>query len=218
MQRILKNTLIVMFLMTSFQSWSQFDGNAANRDSAKYIQMTGIVITDSMSRIPFAKVVDISTKRGVIADYYGYYALVVHPGDTIQFSCLGFKKKSYVISDTTTIDAFSLVQIMKFDTLMAEPVDVYPWPSREAFADAFVNMESPNDDLQRARKRLTPQEMAFVGALLESDGGSSYSAYQQQFLQQQYTRGQGPQNNLLNPASWADFLKGFGTGKYRISN
>ena len=78
-------------------------------------------------------------------------------------------------------------------------------------------MESPNDDLKRARKRLTPQEMAFVGALMQSDGSSSYSAYQQQFLQQQYTRGQQPMNNLLNPASWSEFISGFGSGKYRIS-
>ncbi len=218
MQRMFKNTLILIMLFSSSIAFSQNNVNKANRDTAKYIQMTGIVITDSMSRIPFAKIVDITTRRGVIADYFGYYALVVHPGDTIEFSCLGFKKKTYVIADTTSLDAFSLVQIMKFDTIMSEPVDVYPWPSREAFADAFVNMESPNDDLKRARERLTPQEMAFVGALIESDGASSYSAYQQQFLQQQYTRGQGPQNNLLNPASWSEFLKGFGTGKYRISN
>lgn len=218
MRNMIKYSLILAMLLMANVIYSQKQGNAASKDSAKYIQMTGIVITDSMNRIPFTKIIDVTTNRGVIADYYGYFALVVHPGDTIQFSCLGFKKKAYVISDTTSIDAFSLVQIMKFDTLMAEPVDVYPWPSREAFADAFVNMESPNDALKRARQRLTPQEMAFVGALIESDGASSYSTYQQQFLQQQYTRGQGPQNNLLNPASWSEFLKGFGTGKYRISN
>lgn len=204
-------------MVLAAQAWSQ-SSPAAQKDTSKYIQMTGIVITDSMMRVPFTKVIDLTTRRGVIADYYGYYALVVHPGDTIQFSCLGYKKKTYIISDTTELDAFSLVQVMKFDTLMSEPVDVYPWPSREAFAEAFVNMESPNDALKRARKRLTQQEMAFVGALMSSDGLSAYSNSQQQMMQQQYTRGQQPMNNLLNPAAWSEFIKGFGSGKYRISN
>ena len=193
-------------------------GNKGKKDSVLLIQLTGIIISDSMERVPFTKVYDASTGRGVIADYYGYFALVVRPGDTIQFKSLGYKPKRFIVPDTTTLQDISLVQILKFDTLMADPVDVYPWPSKEAFADAFVNMPSPNDDLKRARKRLTPQEMAFVGALMESDGLSSYSAWQQQYYQEQYTRGQGPQNNLLNPASWADFIKGIGTGRYRISN
>ena len=137
---------------------------ASKRDSIHFIQMTGIVITDSMYRVPFTRVVDLSTRRGVIADYYGYFALVVHPGDTIQFTSLGYKKKLYIVSDTTKIDNFSLVQILQMDTIMADPVDVYPWPSREQFADYFVNMEIRDDDIRRARQRLTPQEMAFVGA------------------------------------------------------
>ncbi len=212
--------LSTVFLLSSIWGSNTFAQStpAANKDSVKFIQMSGIVITDSMERVPFTKVVDLTTRRGVIADYYGYYALVVHPGDTIQFSCMGFKKKQYIVSDTMGLESFNLVQVMKYDTIMSDPVNVYPWPSREQFATAFVNMESPNDALKRARKRLTPQEMAFVGALLDSDGQSSYSISQQQFMQQQYTRGQGPANNLLNPASWSEFLKGFGTGKYQISN
>lgn len=217
MQQLIKNLGILVILLLSQNAFGQ-KPNAATRDTVRFVQMTGIVITDSLTRIPFTKIIDLNTRRGVIADYYGYYALVVHPGDTIQFSCLGFKKKLFVVDDTTSLKSFSLVQIMKFDTLTTDPIDVYPWPSREQFATAFVNMESPNDALKRARKRLTPQEMAFVGALMESDGSSSYSSYQQQFMQNQYTRGQQPVNNLLNPASWSEFLKGFGTGKYQISN
>lgn len=209
---------VFLLSLASTITLAQSSNNQPKNDSIKYVQLTGIVISDSMERIPFTKVVDLTTKRGVIADYFGYFALVVHPGDTIQFSSIGYKKKKYVIADTTTLGAISLVQILKYDTIMSNPVDVFPWPSKEAFAEEFVNMDSPNDDLQRARKRLTPQEMAFVGALMVSDGLSSYSSYQQAFYQNQYTRGQGPQNNLLNPSAWADFIKGIGTGRYQISN
>lgn len=215
----MKNLLILLcIVLVSVSASAQKKPAGKSKDSLTLIQLTGIIISDSMERVPFTKVYDANTGRGVIADYFGYFALVVHPGDTIQFKSIGYKKKNFIIPDTTTIGEISLVQILKFDTIMAEPVDVYPWPSKEAFAKAFVNMPSPNDDLKRARKRLTPQEMAFVGALMESDGLSSYSSYQRQFYQEQYVRGQGPQNNLLNPASWADFIGGIGTGRYRISN
>jgi hypothetical protein len=215
----MRHTLFFIFVfLLSLGGYAQRTSQPKKADSLHFIQLTGIVISDSMQRIPFTKVYDLSTGRGVIADYFGYFALVIHPGDTIQFRSLGFKKKNFVVSDTSTIEEISLVQILRFDTLMADPIDVYPWPSKEAFADAFVNMPSPNDDLQRARKRLTPQEMAFVGALMESDGLSSYNSYQKSFYQNLYTRGQSPMNNLLNPASWVDFISGIGTGRYRISN
>lgn len=190
---------------------------ASKKDSVHLIQMTGIVITDSMYRVPFTRIIDLNTKRGVIADYYGFFAMVVHPGDTLIFSSLGYKKKMYVVSDTTRLDNFSLVQVLQMDTIMADPVDVYPWPSREQFADYFVNMQIPDDDIRRARQRLTPQEMAFVGALMAGDSHMAYNYSQQSFYQSQYTRGQMPQNNLLNPSAWADFLNGLGTGEYRIS-
>lgn len=209
------SVFVLISVSFSFGQTKNIAGSVSNGE--RYIQMTGIVITDSMYRIPFTKVYDLTTKRGVIADYYGYFAMVVHPGDTIQFSCLGYKKKNYIVSDTTTLENFSLVQILKMDTLSSDPVDVYPWPSREEFANFFVNMDIPDDDLQRARQRLTPQEMAFVGALLNGDALMAYNYSQQANYQSLYTKGQGPQNNLLNPSAWADFLNGLGTGEYRIS-
>jgi len=214
-----KALVIILFFGSLLHASAQTRNLAAayKDTSLHYIQMTGIVINDSMYRIPFTRVVDISTNRGAIADYYGYFALVVHPGDTLVFSSLGYKRKQYIVADTTTLDNFSLVQVMKSDTLSADPVEVYPWPSRDQFADYFVNMDIPDDDLQRAKSRLTPQEMAFVGSLISGDAGLAYSTGQNAYYQNMYTRGQGPQNNLLNPSSWAQFINGLGTGAYRIS-
>lgn len=213
-QFIMRYFLVLLITILSFSSSAQTIEE--EKEPEKFIQLTGIIISDSLFRVPFATVSDISTKRGVVADYYGYFAIVVHPGDTLVFSSLGYKRKLYVVDDTTSMN-YSLVQVMTYDTIVADPVEVYPWPSKEDLDDYIVNMDVDDDAITRARERLTPQEMAFVGALMASDGYSSYSASQQQYLQEQYTRGQGAQNNLLNPSSWAQFLNGIGTGKYRIS-
>lgn len=211
----MKKFLVISLILFGSKGFGQTDVPA--KDSVQFIQLTGIVITDSLYRVPFAKVGDISTKRGTFADFYGYFALVVHPGDTIQFSSLGYKNKTYIVPDSTDLKEISLVQLMTADTIMMDPVDVYPWPSRELFATAFVNMDLPDDELKLAQQRLSPQEMAFVGALLVADGGQAYSASRVQQYQQNYTRGQGPVNNFLNPAAWSDFLKGIGTGRYQLS-
>lgn len=190
---------------------------STEKDSIRLIQLTGIVITDSLYRVPYTTVGDITSGKGVIADFYGYFAMVVRPGDTLEFRHLGYKNKYYVVPDIVDENSISLVQMMTEDTIMAKPVHVYPWPSREDFAEAFVNMDLPDDDLKRAQQRLSPQEMAFVGVLLSGDGTSAYSTYRAQQLQYNYTRGQMPMNNLFNPAAWAEFLRGIGTGKYQIS-
>jgi len=213
----MKKILLVFVLFFSLLSFGQEQKKVQPKDSVTFIQLTGIVITDSLYRIPFTRVGDISTRRGTLADYFGYFALVVHPGDTIQFSCMGYKRKNYVVPDSSSQTSISLVQIMIEDTITTDPIDVYPWPSREQFADAFVNMDLEDDEIRLAQQRLSPQEMAFVGALLTADGTSSYSTYRAQQFQEFYTRGQAPSNNLLNPAAWAELLKGIGTGRYQIS-
>ncbi len=212
----MKKLLIIFLFALSSTGYGQTTSQPKD-DSLLFIQLTGIIITDSLYRVPFARVGDMTTMRGTIADYYGYFALVVHPGDTIQFSSLGYEKKTYVVPDSTKSKSISLVQLMTADTIVMDPVDVYPWPSREQFADAFVNMDIPDDDLKRAQKRLSPQEMAFVGALLTADASTSYSNYRVQQQQEFYTRGQSPVNNLLNPAAWSEFIQGIGTGRYQLS-
>jgi len=185
-------------------------------DSLKYVQLTGIVVNDSLQRLPFTAVFDKTTQRGVICDYYGYFALVVHPGDTLQFSFIGFKKKTFVVPQADSTNSLSIVSMLESDTIMSAPVDVYPWPSKDQFADAFVNLEIDNDAINRAKKRLSPQEMAFVYGTMGSDASISYKSQSQQYLNQIYYRGQQAPNNLLNPVAWNNFLKSLNNGDLKI--
>ena len=64
----------------------------------KSVQLTGILIsTDSLLTIPFANVLIKTQDKGTISDFYGYFSLVANKGDTIVFSCLGYKRTTYVI-------------------------------------------------------------------------------------------------------------------------
>jgi len=189
---------------------------SGQNDSLKFVQLTGIVVNDSLERLPFTAVYDKTTKRGVIADYYGYFALVVHPGDTVQFSYIGFKKKTYVIPEPDSTNELSIVSALESDTIYTKAVTVYPWPSKEEFAEAFVSLKINNDAINRAKERLSPQEMAFVYGDLSSDASLSYKTQSQQYLNQIYYRGQQAPNNLLNPVAWSNFLKSLNNGDLKI--
>ncbi len=187
-----------------------------SKDSIKFVQLTGIVVNDSMERLPFTAIYDKSTRRGVIADYYGYFALVVHPGDTIQFSYIGYKQKTFIVPNPDKNNELSIVSLLESDTIQSSPVDVYPWPSRDEFADAFINLKIDNDAINRAKERLSPQEMAFVYGDVGSDPSLSYNVQSQQYLNQVYYRGQQQPNNLLNPLAWSNFLKSLNNGDLKI--
>ncbi len=66
------------------------------------VQLTGLLVsTDSLLTIPFANVLIKNQQKGTISDFYGYFSIVAEKGDTIVFSCLGYKKESYVVPKKT---------------------------------------------------------------------------------------------------------------------
>ena len=84
----MKKLLIILLFPICFSATAQ----------DKSIQLTGILVsTDSLLTIPFANVLIKNTSKGTISDFYGYFSLVASKGDTIVFSCLGYKKETYII-------------------------------------------------------------------------------------------------------------------------
>jgi hypothetical protein len=63
---------------------------------------------------------------------------VVKPSDTLQFSALGFKPKTYVVPDSLPDELVSIAVSLMRDTLELDPFIVYPWPSQEDFREAFL--------------------------------------------------------------------------------
>ncbi|MDX1349222.1 MAG: carboxypeptidase-like regulatory domain-containing protein [Putridiphycobacter sp.] len=210
---LLKALFVCLFLYGSNVVIAQ---ESQTTDSLRFVQLTGIVVNDSMERLPFTAVYDKTTRRGVIADYYGYFALVVHPGDTLQFSYIGYKKKTFVIPMPDSTNELSIVSLLESDTIYTQAVTVYPWPSKEDFAEAFISLKIDNDAINRAKERLSPQEMAFVYGDLSSDPSLSYGTQSQQYLNQIYYRGQQAPTNLLNPLAWSNFLKSLNNGDLKI--
>ena len=180
----------------------------------KLIQLSGVVISEeTLEPLPYTTVYDKTQRRGVIADYYGFFSLVAIPGDTLLFSFYGHKTSSYIVPDSLNYDRYSMIHMVQRDTLNLPEVDVYPWPSREDFARAFVDMVPYDDALRRAQQQLSGESLAFIAARLEGDASLSYTATQNAYSTKLYTNGQLPGNNLLNPYAWSKLIQDWKEGK-----
>lgn len=203
----LLSTIVLLFIFTSIR----FQSIAQKSDSL--IQLSGVVVSeDDLEALPYTTIFDKSIKRGVIADYYGYFSLVVLPGDTLHFSFYGHKTSSFIVPDTLKDNRYSIIHMMQKDTVNLPQVDVYPWPSREDFARAFVEMDPYDDALRRAQRELSGESLAFAAARLDVDPGLAQSYAANQRNTKLYTMGQLPVNNLFNPYSWAKFISDWKKG------
>jgi hypothetical protein len=187
------------------------------KDSVGMIQISGVVVSeDVLAQLPYARVFDITTRRGVITDYYGYFSLVAYPGDTLLFSYMGYKTSSFIVPDTLKDRRYSLIHMLQEDSVYLPEVIIYPWPSRENFARAFVEMEPYSDAFRRAQRQVSGDNLAFAAARLENDASLAFGSTQNQQFTKLYTNGQLPVNNLINPYSWAKFISEWKQGNLKI--
>lgn len=185
-----------------------------NTKDSMLIQLSGVVVeSEELEPMPYTTIFDKTQRRGVISDYYGYFSLVVLPGDTLFFSYYGYKTSTFVVPDSLDEDRYSIIHMLNKDTINLPAVEVYPWPSREDFARAFLDMKPYDDALRRAQRQLSGESLAFVAARLESDASLAQGYVLNQQYTRLYTNGQLPANNLLNPYSWAKLIKDWKEGK-----
>lgn len=195
----------------------------AQKKEKELVQFSGVVVSaDSLLPVPFTNIVDKTTGRGTMSDYYGFFSFVAQMGDTVWFSSIGYKKAIYVIPDTLDENRYSLIQLMTQDTILLSETVILPWPTREQFKQAFLNLDIPDDDLERAKKNLARAEMKDRMNSLSMDGSMNHRNYvSKQIYNYSYMGMQKPSltgmmnNPLLNPFAWAEFIKSWKRGDFK---
>ena len=209
-----KQFTFFLFCLLFTHSLSAQEGRSVAIDSSRLIQLSGVAIGETeMNPVSYTTIYDKTAKRGVIADYYGFFSMVVFPGDTLLFSGYSYKTSTYIVPDTLVENRYSIIHMLQKDTINLPEVTVYPWPSREDFARAFVEMEPYDDAIRRAQRELSGESLAFVAARLDTDASLAYGNVMNQQYTKLYTNRQLPSNNLLNPYSWAKLIQDWKAGK-----
>jgi hypothetical protein len=124
----------------------------------------------------------------------------------------------FIIPDTLTDNKYSLIQVLRTDTVYLKTTEVYPWPTKEQFKQAFLKLEMPEDDLDRANNNMARSDMKERMTGMAMDASLNYKYNMQQYQSKLYYAGQLPPNNLLNPIAWAKFIQAWKRGDYKKKN
>lgn len=205
----MKKLLSIVLVLLSLSSLAQINDN-------DLIQFSGVIVSrDSLSPVPFATILVKNTNRGTTSDYYGYFSFVAMPGDTLVFSSVGYKKSYFIVSDSLAGERYSLIQSMLRDTIELDMVNIYPWPSADDFKEAFLALDVPDDDLEIARKNLSPEVLAERSASMPMNGSLNFKWQMQQQMSQLYYAGQYRPIQLFNPIAWAQFVQAWKRGDFK---
>jgi hypothetical protein len=206
-----KEILIVVLLFLGFRGSTQVLDE--NKD---LVQFSGIVMTaDSLMTLPYVNIIIERTNQGSYSDMNGYFNFVARKGDTIRFTSIGYKTSWYIIPDTLKQQKYSMIKLMTTDTTFLAEAIIRPLPTREMFNYFFVNVDIPDDDMERARKNLEREKIKEAAEKMGPDGAEIAKAHLNRQAQQYYYAGQLPPNNLLNPFAWAQFFEAWKNGDFK---
>jgi hypothetical protein len=166
------------------------------QENKKLIQFSGILLSaDTLEPVPYAGIYNKSLKRTTFADVTGFFSFVVQAGDSIIFACTGYKKTGYVVPDTLTQSRYTIVQLLQPDTVYLKETTIYPWPTREQFAKAFIELDLPRTALDNMDNNMTLAELK--QGIDFGDGLSCFDAQMSKEYSRLYSHGQIPTQNLL---------------------
>mgnify|MGYP006289087349 CR=1 FL=1 len=185
------------------------------QENDEVVQLSGFVRNDSLKPIPLVHVYVYHKARGTISDFRGYYSLAVEQGDTIVFSSLGYKTRKFIVPDTLTEDKYHFDVKIISDTILLKEAVVYPYMTYEQFKEAFVSVDIPDDDYERAQNNMDLIEKQIKYAELPPDPELAYNQYMHRHYQSLYYAGQFPSVSLLNPFAWAKFFKALQDGDFK---
>jgi len=189
----------------------------AQENKDNLIQFSGIIVTgDSLKPVPYVNIIIENTHRGTTSDFFGYFSFVAKEKDTILFSSVGFKKNRFIIPDSLSTNRYSLIQVLLTDTVLLTETYIYPWPTKEQFRMAFMNLNIPDDDMERAKKNLELIEMHERFKAMGMDGSQNFKNFMHEQTSRLYYAGQYPSTNLLNPIAWAKFIQAWKNGDLKI--
>lgn len=178
------------------------------------VQLNGIVRGELLTPIPFVHVRVKSAGRGTITDLHGIFTIITQASDTVLFTSVGFRPKQVRIPANPASAFYTVDVILEQDTILIPEVDIYPWKTYEEFRQAFIALQLPETDMERARKNIA----LIRTQIMLSDEPMPASNFRY-VMQQQYnrleTQHQIPSLSLLNPFAWAQFIKALKEGEYK---
>jgi hypothetical protein len=203
--------IILLFIGLQLQAQT-----VAPKPVKKVIQFSGMVLSsDSLEVLPYAVIFDKTIGKGTYSTYSGFFSFAASEGDSIYFSYVGFRKKLVVIPTHLPEDKYSMMQLLSADTINLPVTIIRPFPKPEEFKRAFLTLNVPDDDMDRALKNLKRMSDQDLILSVPIDGREASSSYIRNYASTYYYKGQMPPQNIFNPLAWAEFFRAWKRGDYK---
>ncbi|MBA2407702.1 MAG: hypothetical protein H0V65_06900 [Chitinophagales bacterium] len=180
------------------------------------VQYSGIVLsTDSASTpVPYTSIYNRAINLGTIANNEGFFTFAARVGDTLEVSSVGYQTGYVRVPEIPAGQGYTAKIFLKLEVETLPETRVYPWFTREQFKDAFVHLNIPDDDLERARKNLNAEKLRELGETVR-DGRLSATQSLQNYAYTYYYQGQFRPQAILSPTAWMQFFDALKNGEYK---
>lgn len=176
--------------------------------SKKVIQFTGVVFgSDSVSSIPGVHVYIPKSGRGTTTNPYGFFSLPVLEGDSIIFSSVGYRRAYYIVPTHDQESSLRIVVVLEDDVTFLEEVEIRPFPTESMFKAALITMELPDQkEYANIYQWLNSEYMKHAYLNLPASPNANHQYYMNLQRQAYINKYSPPQNQLLNPFAWSQFI------------
>ena len=206
----------ISILLTLFLFSSSLKGQLLiPKDDKDLIQFSGVIRNLQHRPVGNANIVILNRKRGTTADRRGIFSFVVQPHDTIFFSHIGYKPTIHIIPDTLETQHYPSDIFMVSDTFHLAEVKIFPWKTYQQFKEAFIAMEMPDDDEQRAYRNIALIKTQIKMNDFQGSPNMNFREVMKQQYNQLYYEGQYPYYTVFDPLRWAEFFNALKKGDFK---
>jgi hypothetical protein len=188
---------VTAFAQTPEKPIVQFSGIIHNADSTQVI-------------VPYVSITNKSHNSQVnLSNYEGYFSFVAHEQDTIHFTCVGYAPVTIVIPAQIKSKSYTLQVMLKPQIINLPTFHVFPWATTDEFRKDFLTMRIADDDLELARKNLSPSSIRALERSLPRNGEEGLNV---QEMHDDIVNSHSITNPLLNPFAWGALIKQISAG------
>ncbi len=188
-------------------------------EGREIIQFSGLIHDKKLDvPIPFATIYIKHEYRGTITNMEGFFSFAVGTGDTIIVQSLGHKLYEIVLPTEVKKKSYSTKIELDRDTFTLKEVEIYPWPTKQQFRQAFINLEVPDDLVELAKDNFAKANLEDFDQIIPYDGKENFDQYVKEYVNKVYYAGQAAPIQLLNPFAWAEFIKAVKRGDFKKKN
>ena len=196
------------FILTFLVFVSTLGLVVAQDTEKKVIQFTGVVFEiDSSSVVPGTHVYIPKAGRGTTTNPYGFFSMPVLEGDSVVFSAVGYKRAYFVVPEHEEESSLRVIVALEDDIKFLEEVEIRPYPTENMFKEALITMELPHQkEYANIYMWLNSQVMQDAYLTLPASPNANHQFFMQQQRKAYINRYSPPQNQLLNPFAWSNFI------------